>query len=134
MKRCVGMPGQTLRIQNDTIYLDGKPNAEPEFVQYRYNAQFVGYLDDETKRELGITNEELEYVSAGAGFPMTHQVKDELVARGEMNTITNWLKENIHCHASFKKPGALFEEVCGKFDATYYTDYLTKKYTELYNL
>lgn len=82
VKRCVGMPGQTLRIQNDTIYLDGKPNAEPEFVQYRYNAQFVGYLDDETKRELGITNEELEYVSAGAGFPMTHQVKAELIARG----------------------------------------------------
>ena len=82
VKRCVGMPGQTLRIQNDTIYLDGKPNAEPEFVQYRYNAQFVGYLDDETKKELGITNEELEYVSAGAGFPMTHQVKDELVDRG----------------------------------------------------
>ena len=82
VKRCVGMPGQTLRIQIDTIYLDGKPNAEPEFVQYRYNAQFVGYLDDETKRELGITNEELEYVSAGAGFPMTHQVKAELIARG----------------------------------------------------
>lgn len=82
VKRCVGMPGQTLRIQNDTIYLDGKPNSEPEFVQYRYNAQFVGYLDDETKRELGITNEELEYVSAGAGFPMTHQVKAELIARG----------------------------------------------------
>ena len=82
VKRCVGMPGQTLRIQNDTIYLDGKPNAEHEFVQYRYNAQFVGYLDDETKRELGITNEELEYVSAGAGFPMTHQVKAELIAHG----------------------------------------------------
>ena len=82
VKRCVGMPGQTLRIQNDTIYLDGRPNAEPEFVQYRYNAQFVGYLDDETKKELGITNEELEYVSAGAGFPMTHQVKAELIARG----------------------------------------------------
>lgn len=82
VKRCVGMPGQTLRIQNDTIYLGGKPNVEPEFVQYRYNAQFVGYLDDETKRELGITNEELEYVSAGAGFPMTHQVKAELIARG----------------------------------------------------
>ena len=56
------------------------------------------------------------------------------VAKGDLSRVTGWLKENIHRHASFKKPGALFEEVCGKFDASYYTDYLTKKYTELYNL
>jgi len=56
------------------------------------------------------------------------------VAKGDLSKVTAWLKEKIHCHASFKKPGALFEEVCGKFDATYYTDYLTKKYTELYGL
>ena len=56
------------------------------------------------------------------------------VAKGDLSRVTGWLKANIHCHASFKKPGALFEEVCGKFDAAYYTDYLTKKYTELYGL
>ena len=59
---------------------------------------------------------------------------DELVARGEMNTITNWLKENIHQHGQLYKPGELLEMCCGKFDATYYTDYLVKKYSELYNL
>lgn len=32
------------------------------------------------------------------------------------------------------KPGELFESVCGKFDAKYYTDYLTEKYTKLYGL
>jgi carboxypeptidase Taq len=58
----------------------------------------------------------------------------EDVAKGDLSKVTGWLKENIHRHASFKKPGALFEEVCGKFDAAYYTDYLTKKYSELYNL
>ena len=56
------------------------------------------------------------------------------VATGDLSRVTGWLQEKIHSHASFKKPGALFEEVCGKFDATYYTDYLTAKYTELYNL
>ena len=58
----------------------------------------------------------------------------EDVARGDLNKVTAWLKEQIHRHASFKKPGALFEEVCGKFDAKYYTDYLTEKYSKLYNL
>ena len=56
------------------------------------------------------------------------------VEKGDLSKVTGWLKENIHRHASFKKPGVLFEEVCGKFDATYYTDYLSMKYTELYNL
>ena len=48
--------------------------------------------------------------------------------------ITRWLCQHIHRYASFKKPGQLFEEACGKFDAKYYTDYLTQKYSNLYNL
>ena len=56
------------------------------------------------------------------------------VAKGDLTHVTGWLKEHIHRHASFKKPGQLFEEVCGKFDAKYYTDYLTEKYTKLYGL
>ena len=67
---------------------------------------------------------------------MEEQLGDiwEDVEKGDLSKVTGWLKENIHRHASFKKPGALFEEVCGKFDAAYYTDYLTRKYSELYNL
>lgn len=56
------------------------------------------------------------------------------VANGDLSRVTGWLKEKIHRHASFHKPGVLFESVCGKFDAKYYTDYLTRKYTELYEL
>ena len=56
------------------------------------------------------------------------------MGEGNLSKVTGWLREKIHRHASFKKPGALFEEVCGKFDSKYYTDYLTKKYTELYKL
>ena len=54
--------------------------------------------------------------------------------KGDLSRITGWLCENIHQHASFKKPGQLLEEACGKFDAVYYTDYLKRKYTEIYNL
>ena len=56
------------------------------------------------------------------------------LAAGDLSRITAWLGEKIHRHASFYMPGALFEQVCGKFDAKYYTDYLTEKYTELYQL
>ena len=56
------------------------------------------------------------------------------VAKGDLSQITQWLRSHIHHYASFRKPGALFREVCGEFDPKYYTDYLTKKYTALYGL
>ncbi len=56
------------------------------------------------------------------------------VAKGDLSRVTGWLKEKIHRHASFIKPGELFESVCGKFDAKYFTDYLTAKYGQLYDL
>lgn len=59
---------------------------------------------------------------------------EELVDQGNIGPVTAWLREHIHRHAAFYKPDALFRQVCGEFDATYFTDYLVKKYTELYNL
>lgn len=59
---------------------------------------------------------------------------DSLVRNGELSKVTDWLREKIHRHASFYKPGELFETVCGKFDAKFYTDYLKEKYSALYNL
>lgn len=56
------------------------------------------------------------------------------VEKGDLSKVTAWLRAHIHQHASFIKPGQLFEQVCGKFDAKYFTDYLTRKYSELYNL
>ena len=32
VKRCVGLPGQTLQIKDHVVYLDGKPNKEPDNV------------------------------------------------------------------------------------------------------
>ncbi len=74
------------------------------------------------------------------GAQMLHKMREDIgdiypdVAKGDLSKVTEWLREHIHRHASFKKPGALFEEVCGTFDAKYYTDYLTEKFTKLYNL
>ena len=74
------------------------------------------------------------------GAQMLHVMQQELgnvfadVEKGDLSRITGWLKKHIHQHASFKKPGEVFEDACGLFDATYYTDYLKAKFTELYDL
>ena len=56
------------------------------------------------------------------------------VAKGDLSRVTGWLREKIHRHSGFKKPAPLFEDVCGKFDAKFFTDYLTRKFRELYSL
>lgn len=74
------------------------------------------------------------------GAQMLHKMQEEIgdiwpdVAKGDLSKVTDWLRSHIHRYASFKKPDELFESVCGKFDAKYYTDYLTEKYTKLYGL
>ena len=74
------------------------------------------------------------------GAQMLHKMQEEIgdiwadVAKGDLSKVTDWLRSHIHRYASFKKPGELFESVCGKFDAKYYTDYLMEKYTKLYGL
>lgn len=74
------------------------------------------------------------------GAQMLHVMQQEigdiedLIASGKLQVVTKWLSEKIHRHASFYKPGVLFEMVCGKFDAKYYTDYLLNKYSALYGL
>ena len=67
-------------------------------------------------------------------WEVTRDSEGLYVAKGDLSRVTGWLREHIHRYASFKKPGELFREICGEFDAKYYTDYLTKKYSELYGL
>ena len=59
---------------------------------------------------------------------------EQLIEAGELCKVTAWLREHIHRHAGFYKPDVLFQMNCGKFDARWYTDYLTEKYTSVYGI
>jgi signal peptidase I len=55
VKRAVGLPGQRLKIVNDTIYLDGKAMKVPEHVQFAYVVTALKSIDDDIMKELSIT-------------------------------------------------------------------------------
>jgi len=57
VKRAVGLPGETLKIVDDTIYINGKPQALPENVQFSYVVATSRMLDNETEllHDLGIS-------------------------------------------------------------------------------
>lgn len=54
---------------------------------------------------------------------------------GDLQPIKAWLGEHIWQHGRTLDSATLIQNACGKpFDATYYTEYLTGKYSALYNL
>ena len=58
-----------------------------------------------------------------------------LVAADDMKPILDWLTERIYRHGHFIKPGDVVPSICGEpFSAKYYAEYLTDKFSKLYNL
>ena len=74
VKRCVGLPGQTLQIKDHVVYLDGKANKEPDNVQYTYELRLKRHFTDEEMEKWGITQEELVSLNNNGYMPLTNRV------------------------------------------------------------
>lgn len=112
VKRCVGLPGQTLQIKNRTIFLNGKANKEPDEVQYTYYIKLKQSLPEELIDQLGISNEDLASLNTNGYMPLTRSALKALQARKDivesvrmnndavtgdlypLNAITGWTRDN----------------------------------------
>ncbi len=112
VKRCVGLPGQTLQIKNRIVYLDGKANKEPENVQYTYYVKLKADLPDDLLKELGISDEDLLSLNQNGYMPLTKKAVKVLSARKDLvasirlntdaatgevyplNAVTGWTRDN----------------------------------------
>ena len=74
------------------------------------------------------------------GAQMLRAMEKELnpwpaIERGDFGPVTAWLGERVHQPGRLLNPAQILERAIGEpFDPTCYTDYLTKKFTELYQL
>ena len=60
---------------------------------------------------------------------------EELLASGQIHTITHWLNKNIHWYGSLREPKEVIRKVCKKeLSAKPLLDYFTEKYTKIYHL
>ena len=112
VKRCVGMPGQTLQIKNRIVYLDGKPNKEPDNVQYTYYVKLKDDLPDWLMQQLGISMEDLTSLNMNGYMPLTRHAAAVLSKRKDLvasislnqdpvsddlypkNAYTGWTRDN----------------------------------------
>ncbi len=84
VKRCVGLPGQTLQIKDRIIYLDGQKNKEPDNVQYTYYVRLKRHLTDEEMLEWQITMEDLTQLNQYGFMPLTHQAYAAMKQRDDL--------------------------------------------------
>ena len=84
VKRCVGLPGQTLQIKNRIVYLNGKANKEPDNVQYSYYVKLKGQMPTELMDELGISNEDMASLNQYGYLPLTQKAAKKLAARKDI--------------------------------------------------
>ena len=112
VKRCVGLPGQTLQIKNRIVYLNGKANKEPDNVQYSYYVKLKGQMPTELMDELGISNEDMACLNQYGYLPLTQKAAKKLAARKDivagirlntdaqtgdlypLNAYTGWTRDN----------------------------------------
>lgn len=104
-------PTDTLGVLQDIHWSWGAFGYFPTYaLGSAYSAQLLSYM----KRDLDV---------------------DALIGKGDLTTIVGWLTENIHQYGSLRTPTQLIKDIAGEgLDASYYTDYLVKKFGELYKL
>jgi signal peptidase I len=84
VKRCVGLPGQTLQIKDRIVYLDGKPNKEPDNVQYTYAVKLRERLPEDCIKENGITQEDLTQLNQSGYMPLTQKAYKAMLSRKDL--------------------------------------------------
>ena len=84
VKRCVGLPGQTLEIRNGIIYLDGVANKEPDAAQSNYNVFLKHSIPDKLRKELRLSQEDLPDSRNRQGsvtIPLTRKAAETLASK-----------------------------------------------------
>ena len=83
VKRCVGLPGQTLQIKDKIIYVDGKAEETPTFAQFTYKVYTRNnqILSDEMCEELNISDEDRDKIlDHNQGIPLTRMAAEAIRA------------------------------------------------------
>lgn len=90
VKRCVGLPGDTLQIVEGQVMIDGKAIENPKELQFNYFVQTTGTeIPQEMFRELGISLADQYLMTAEGGYEqgLTELGLDSRNAQGGLNPV-----------------------------------------------
>ena len=100
VKRCVGLPGNTLEIKDKVIYIDGKQTEHPENVQFNYNVQLVQKMPENIRRNLNISKDDLAMLYRTGQVPLSNdsylKLKNNTKLVKEINIVNNNYTQGIY--------------------------------------
>ena len=85
VKRCVGLPGQTLEIRDRIVYLDGKENPNATDVQFCYKVELLqSYVPEQLVYDLGLSMKDIQEMYQTGIMPLTKKAKEALEQHTEL--------------------------------------------------
>ena len=88
VKRCLGLPGETLQIRDGIVYINGKAVPQPKNVQYFYYVETDGtFIDEDLYDELGISMDDRHGQGNQYILPLTAAMKQTLESKPWVQTI-----------------------------------------------
>ena len=104
VKRCLGLPGDSLQIVNNVVYIDGKKLEDQPGVQYNYYLQTDGsYLSDKTFRDWGISKDDHQLLTSEDY--LTTLLPFNKNAKGTMNPVYHFPATKKMIEQIRKSPG-----------------------------
>lgn len=112
VKRCVGLPGETLQIKNGDLFINGEQIANPKNTQFNYWVWTTATLSDKFMNKLGISKADRQLVSPIENTPVvteTHSASDLIKNAGLPSEIlyhfplTQSMKEELEKDGSVVK-------------------------------
>lgn len=140
-----------IRYEIEKALINGK--VEVKDLPQLWNEKYKEYLDVEPKNDAEGVLQDVHWSDGSFGyFPsyalgnlygaqfLNKMVKDipeifKEIQEGNLMSIHQWLKDNIHKHGGVYKPAELIKMVTREeLTAKYFIEYLNNKYKEIYNL
>ncbi len=110
VKRCVGLPGETLQIRDTRLYIDGKAMTEPQMMQLNYFVECKGMFSDRDFKNLEISKDDQTLVNSMDGYENMCQTlrmsKDNYIYYLPLtNNMVEKLKNNANVKSIKRDPG-----------------------------
>ena len=86
VKRCVGLPGQTIEIKDGIICIDGVASEQPKAAQTNYDVTFLRRIPEPLRRKTHLNLEDLpeSYRPGTYVIPLTDEARDILAAQTDI--------------------------------------------------
>ena len=107
IKRCIGLPGETLRVENSQVYIDGKAIDNPEFMQYDHVVKTRDGINRRTwKERFGIAMSDISQIGVNHQYqvPMSPDVASEV----ESLDLVQQIEKQNHPQGTFDERRSIF--------------------------